>query len=39
MCGRMVEANGVELCTEPFGDPTDPPILLSGSPICMRMNS
>jgi pimeloyl-ACP methyl ester carboxylesterase len=24
----MVEANGVELCTEPFGDPTDPPILL-----------
>src|SRR4051794_4470417 len=25
---RMVEANGVELCTEPFGDPADPPILL-----------
>jgi pimeloyl-ACP methyl ester carboxylesterase len=24
----MVEANGVELCTEPFGDPADPPILL-----------
>jgi len=24
----MVEANGVELCTEPFGDPSDPPILL-----------
>jgi pimeloyl-ACP methyl ester carboxylesterase len=24
----MVEANGVELCTEPFGDPGDPPILL-----------
>jgi pimeloyl-ACP methyl ester carboxylesterase len=24
----MIEANGVELCTEPFGDPTDPPILL-----------
>jgi pimeloyl-ACP methyl ester carboxylesterase len=25
---RMVEANGVELCTEAFGDPADPPILL-----------
>jgi pimeloyl-ACP methyl ester carboxylesterase len=25
---RMIEANGVELCTEPFGEPTDPPILL-----------
>jgi pimeloyl-ACP methyl ester carboxylesterase len=25
---RMVEANGVELCTEAFGDPTDPPLLL-----------
>jgi pimeloyl-ACP methyl ester carboxylesterase len=25
---RMVEANGVKLCTESFGDPTDPPILL-----------
>ena len=24
----MVEVNGVELCTESFGDPTDPPILL-----------
>ncbi len=24
----MIEANGVELCTEPFGDPGDPPILL-----------
>jgi len=24
----MVEANGVELCSEPFGDPADPPILL-----------
>lgn len=24
----MVEANGVELCTEPFGEPADPPILL-----------
>ena len=24
----MVEANGVELCTETFGDPADPPILL-----------
>jgi pimeloyl-ACP methyl ester carboxylesterase len=25
---RMIEANGVELCTEAFGDPGDPPILL-----------
>jgi pimeloyl-ACP methyl ester carboxylesterase len=24
----MIEANGVELCTEPFGSATDPPILL-----------
>ena len=25
---RMIEANGVALCTEPFGDPANPPILL-----------
>jgi pimeloyl-ACP methyl ester carboxylesterase len=25
---RIVEVNGVELCTEPFGEPTAPPILL-----------
>jgi pimeloyl-ACP methyl ester carboxylesterase len=25
---RMIEANGVELCTESFGDRTDPPVLL-----------
>ena len=25
---RMIQANGVELCTEPFGDADDPPILL-----------
>jgi pimeloyl-ACP methyl ester carboxylesterase len=25
---RMIEANGVELCTSSFGDPADPPILL-----------
>jgi pimeloyl-ACP methyl ester carboxylesterase len=25
---RMIEANGVELCAEYFGDPADPPILL-----------
>jgi pimeloyl-ACP methyl ester carboxylesterase len=24
----MIEANGVQLCSEPFGDPADPPILL-----------
>ena len=28
MAERMVEANGVELCTEAFGDPADPPVLL-----------
>jgi pimeloyl-ACP methyl ester carboxylesterase len=25
---RMIETNGVELCTEEFGDPGDPPVLL-----------
>jgi pimeloyl-ACP methyl ester carboxylesterase len=25
---RMIEADGVELCTEPFGDRADPPVLL-----------
>jgi pimeloyl-ACP methyl ester carboxylesterase len=25
---RMIEANGVELCTESFGRPADPPVLL-----------
>jgi pimeloyl-ACP methyl ester carboxylesterase len=25
---RIIETNGVELCTEPFGDPDDPPVLL-----------
>jgi pimeloyl-ACP methyl ester carboxylesterase len=25
---QMIEANGVELCTEAFGDPADPPIML-----------
>jgi pimeloyl-ACP methyl ester carboxylesterase len=24
----MVEVNGIPLCTEPFGDPADPPVLL-----------
>src|SRR5687767_10843053 len=24
----MIEAGGIQLCTEPFGDPTDPPVLL-----------
>ena len=28
MAERMIETNGVELCTEAFGDPADPPILL-----------
>ena len=28
MAERMIEANGVELCTEPFGDRGDPPMLL-----------
>src|SRR5215211_7653749 len=25
---HMIEVNGVKLCTESFGDPSDPPILL-----------
>ena len=28
MAERMIEANGVELCAESFGEPTDPPVLL-----------
>src|SRR3954453_17771656 len=28
MTERMVEANGVQLCTQPFGDPADSAILL-----------
>jgi pimeloyl-ACP methyl ester carboxylesterase len=28
MAEQMIQANGVELCTQPFGDPADPPILL-----------
>ena len=28
MTERMVEANGVELCTQPFGDPAHAPLLL-----------
>jgi pimeloyl-ACP methyl ester carboxylesterase len=28
MAERMIEANGVELCAEPFGDAANPPILL-----------
>ena len=28
MTERMIEENDVELCTEPFGDPGDPPVLL-----------
>jgi pimeloyl-ACP methyl ester carboxylesterase len=28
MAERFVRANGVELSTEPFGNPTDPPVLL-----------
>ena len=28
MTERMIYTGGVELCTESFGDPTDPPILL-----------
>jgi pimeloyl-ACP methyl ester carboxylesterase len=28
MMERIVHANGVDLCTEAFGDPADPPILL-----------
>ena len=25
---QTIEANGIEICAEPFGDPADPPILL-----------
>ena len=25
---RMIQANGVELCAEAFGDPRNPPVLL-----------
>ena len=28
MAERVIDANGVQLCTEPFGDPADRPILL-----------
>ncbi|MFF4253642.1 alpha/beta fold hydrolase [Streptomyces sp. NPDC001663] len=28
MAERMIEADGIELCTESFGDPSDPPVLL-----------
>ena len=28
MAERMIEANGVELCADSFGEPADPPILL-----------
>ena len=28
MAERMIDANGVELCAETFGDPAHPPILL-----------
>jgi pimeloyl-ACP methyl ester carboxylesterase len=30
MAERFIEANGVELCAEAFGDPGDPPVLLIG---------
>jgi hypothetical protein len=37
---RIVKANGVDLCVETFGDPTDPAILLvmgsSASMDCSR---
>src|SRR5215207_7460183 len=29
MAERMIEANGVELCAESFGEPSDPPVLLT----------
>jgi pimeloyl-ACP methyl ester carboxylesterase len=25
---RIIDAGGIQLCTEPFGEPTDPPVLL-----------
>ena len=28
MAERIIQAGAIQLCTEPFGDPTDPPVLL-----------
>lgn len=28
MAERIIETGGIQLCTEPFGEPTDPPVLL-----------
>lgn len=28
MADRMIESGGIRLCTQPFGQPTDPPALL-----------
>jgi len=28
MAERMIQRGGIELCTEPFGEPSDPPVLL-----------
>jgi pimeloyl-ACP methyl ester carboxylesterase len=28
MSERLIRANGVELCTDPYGDPAEPPVLL-----------
>ena len=32
---KLIEANGVELCTETFGDPGDAPVLLIGNTMLM----
>jgi pimeloyl-ACP methyl ester carboxylesterase len=36
MSEKMIQANGVDLCTESFGNPTDPPLLLSAG-ACLSM--
>ena len=37
MAERMIDVNGVELCTETFGDPADPPILLVAGLGCSML--
>ena len=37
MTERMIEVGGVALCTEPFGDPADPAVVLvMGGGVSMR---
>ncbi len=36
MSEKMIQANGVDLCTESFGNPIDPTLLLSAG-ACLSM--